>query len=467
MSHQSIFAFVENYWDKEVMPSLQDYVKIPCKSSGFDKDWKQHGFIDEATDLFENWLKSRDIKGLTVERLSIDDRTPLLYVEIPGELNQNVLFYGHLDKQPENTGWDDNKGPWKPVVENNKLYGRGSADDGYAMYAAITAVAAAQAQDAKHATIKIIIEASEESGSPDLATYIEVLKEKIGTPDVVVVLDSGCGNYDQLWCTTSLRGMLSGVLKVKIMEQGVHSGDASGIVPSTYRILRRILARLEEEDTGELKPDFFYVDIPQKRVEEANKVAKILGDSIYTKFNMVPGARPVNKNESTLILNRTWRPTMCVIGMDGIPSVAEGGNVLRPYTHAKLSFRLPPTADVKKVREALTELMVNEPPYNAEVSLELEKASGGWNANDYSPWLRDSLAESSQQYFGKEVMYMGEGGSIPLLGMLAKKFPKAQMVVTGVLGPNSNAHGPNEFLDLPMVKKVAASIASMLVDQNH
>ena len=461
----NIFNFVDQYWDEHVMPTLEDYVRIPCKSEAFDSQWRENGYIDEATKLFESWVKAQNIQGLSIERLDIDNRSPVLFISIEGEIDQNIFFYGHLDKQPENEGWDENKGPWLPVVEDGKLYGRGSADDGYAMFSAITAIAAAQAQGIKHASINILIEASEESGSPDLKTYLKALKTKIGTPDIVIVLDSGCGNYDQLWCTTSLRGMVTGVLDIQIMKSGVHSGDASGVVPSTYRIMRKIMGRLEESDTGALRPEFFHVDVPGNRIEEANKVAKILGDTIYTKYEMIDGVNPVNKNESTLILNRTWRPSLCVTGMDGIPPIEDAGNVLRPYTRLKLSFRLPPTVDPSYVADEVTELLVEDPPYNAQVSFKVEDVAQGWNANDFQPWLKDSLAQSSQEYFGDEVMYMGEGGTIPLLAMLNKQFPKAQFLVTGVLGPGSNAHGPNEFLHLQTVKRVTATVASVLVDQ--
>jgi acetylornithine deacetylase/succinyl-diaminopimelate desuccinylase-like protein len=364
------------------------------------------------------------------------------------------------------TGWDEGKGPWEPVLEGDRLYGRGGADDGYAIFGSLTAIMALQAQGAAHARCVVLIEACEESGSYDLPAYVDHLAERIGKPSLVVCLDSGCGNYEQLWCTTSLRGLTGGNLTVKVLSEGVHSGDASGVVPSSFRIVRDLLSRIEDEDTGRVLVEGMHVDIPAERKAQAAKVAEVLGEEVFDKFPFLPGMSPMNEDLTELVLNRTWRPALSITGVDGIPPLASAGNVLRPFTSLKLSLRLPPTLDGKRGGELLQEALLKDPPYGAEVSLNLEKASTGWNAPTLAPWLEAAIDQSSREFFGKPAMYMGEGGTIPFMGMLGEKFPGAQFMITGVLGPHSNAHGPNEFLHIPMGKSVTACVARVVAEHN-
>jgi acetylornithine deacetylase/succinyl-diaminopimelate desuccinylase-like protein len=350
------------------------------------------------------------------------------------------------------------------VVKDGKLYGRGGADDGYAMFASLSALLALKDQGIAHARVVILIEASEESGSPDLPFYVDHLADRIGTPDLVVCLDSGCGNYEQLWLTTSLRGNFIGNLTVKVLTEGVHSGAASGIVPSSFRIARQLLSRIEDEDGGAITLQPLFVDIPPERIEQAQAAAKILGDTVWREMPFDGGTRPMGDDNVELILNRTWRPQLAVTGMDGYPLPENGGNVLLPYSTLKLSMRLPPTCNGQTAMQAVKKALEEKPPYHAEVSFEGPPADNGWNAPTLSSWLAKALDKASIDAFGKPVGFIGEGGSIPFMGMLGAKFPKTQFVVTGVLGPHSNAHGPNEFLHIAFAKKLSACIASILAD---
>src|SRR5712691_11241254 len=337
--------FVDQCWGDAIVPTLVEYIKIPNKSPAFDPDWVAHGFMDEAVRLFEGWARERvaRLPGATPEIIRLAGRTPLMLIEVPGEGSDTVLLYGHLDKQPEMVGWADGYGPWAPRLEGDKLYGRGGADDGYAMFGALTALAALQEQGVPHARCVVLIEACEESGSFDLPFYIDHLARRVGSPSLVVCLDSGCGNYDQLWMTTSLRGIASGTLTVQVLDEGVHSGDASGIVPSSFRILRLLLSRLEDEKTGAVLPSEFYAQIPPERVAQARRAAAALGDLVYSKFPLMPGMAPMTDDLTELVLNRTWRPQLAITGIDGLPAPIDAGNVLLPSTVAKLSLRLPPT----------------------------------------------------------------------------------------------------------------------------
>jgi acetylornithine deacetylase/succinyl-diaminopimelate desuccinylase-like protein len=430
----------------------------------FDAQWAEHGYMDQAVALMEAWARAQPIPGMQLEVVRLEGRTPLIFIDIPGQGEDCVLLYGHLDKQPEMTGWAEHLGPWKPVIEGDKLFGRGGADDGYAIFGSLAAILALQAQKIPHARCVVMIEACEESGSYDLPYYVDHLAERIGRPSLIVCLDSGCGNYDQMWLTTSLRGMTGGNLSVKVLEEGVHSGDASGVVPSSFRILRQVLSRLEDEDTGRILPAELHAEIPPQRLEQAKVSAGVLGNDIHSKFPMIKGMRPVSSDLTELVLNRTWRPALAITGVAGLPALDSAGNVLRPGTAVKLSLRLPPTADAARCGEFLKQLLERDPPYGASVTFNLEKAGSGWDAPALANWLEQSVDEASRTFFGPPPAYMGEGGSIPFMGMLGEKFPGAQFLITGVLGPHSNAHGPNEFLHIPTGKRVTACVAKVIAD---
>ncbi|MFD0739376.1 M20 family metallopeptidase [Lysobacter koreensis] len=466
MDASKVDSYVAAKWDDEIVPQLVEYIRIPNKSPMFDADWVKNGYMDEAVTLMERWARAQSIAGMQIEVVRLEGRTPLIFVEIPaahgGSNDDCVLLYGHLDKQPEMTGWDDDLGPWKPVIKGDRLYGRGGADDGYAIFGSLTAILALQEQQIAHSRCVVLIEACEESGSYDLPAYVDHLAERIGKPSLVVCLDSGCGNYEQLWCTTSLRGLAGGNFTVKVLEEGVHSGDASGVVPSSFRLLRQLLSRLEDEATGKILLDALYAEVPTERMAQAQEAAKVLDTAVFDKFPFLPGMTPMAEDLTELVLNRTWRPALSVTGVDGMPPLASAGNVLRPHTAVKLSLRLPPTLDGKTAGDLVKEVLLRDPPNGAQVTLELEKASSGWNAPAQSPWLTQAIDDASRQYFGQPAMYMGEGGSIPFMGMLGEKFPGAQFMITGVLGPHSNAHGPNEFLHIPMGKRVTACVAHVL-----
>lgn len=459
-------AFIDRIWNDEIVPTLTDYIRIPNKSPHFDPNWEQHGHMEKAVALFEAWARKKlaALPGATLEVVRLKGRTPLIFMDIPGEAKGTDLLYGHLDKQPEMTGWAEGTGPWVPVMKGDKLFGRGGADDGYAMFASLAALLSLHEEKKRHARCVILIEACEESGSYDLPFYIDHLSARIGTPDLVVCLDSGCGNYDQLWLTTSLRGIAMGNLRVRVLTEGVHSGDASGIVPSSFRILRGLISRIEDESTGQMKLDELYVQVPPDRMEQVRASAKILGDEVYTKMPLAPGTKPMSADLNELILNRTWRPQLAVTAMDGYPLPENGGNVLLPYSTAKLSIRLPPTCDANAATKTIKRALEKDAPYGAQVEFDADDGQTGWNAPALAPWLATSLTKASVAHFGKPVAFMGEGGSIPFMAMLGEKYPRTQFVVTGVLGPHSNAHGPNEFLHIPTAKKVSACIADILAD---
>jgi acetylornithine deacetylase/succinyl-diaminopimelate desuccinylase-like protein len=373
-----------------------------------------------------------------------------------------VLLYGHLDKQPEMTGWREGSGPWQPVQEDGKLYGRGGADDGYAIFASLAAIGALQAQGVPHARCVGLIETCEESGSYDLPAYLDLLAPRMGAVDFVVGLDSGCGDYERLWATTSLRGLVGGTLTVDVLTEGVHSGDASGIVPSSFRIARTLLDRLEDSATGRVLPVEFHAPIPDERARQARAAAAIMGEATVRKYPFVGRTKPMLADHAEALLNRTWRPALSVTGAGGFPAIADAGNVLRPRTSLKLSLRLPPPVEGSLAMQTLRRLLEADPPHGANVRFEGDEGATGWNAPPTAPWLLRALDDASNAFYGKASAAMGEGGTIPFMAMLGKHFPVAQFLITGVLGPKSNAHGPNEFLHVPYATKLTACVATVL-----
>ena len=466
---------VSQAWDDDIVGQLTDYIAIPAKSPTFAADWAELGLLDTVVRNAAAWVEAQKVAGLTLEIVRLPGRTPVLFFEIEAtqaasaSSGGTVLMYGHLDKQPEFSGWRSDLGPWTPKYEDGKLYGRGGADDGYAVYASIAAVQELKRQNVPHPRIVGLIETCEESGSRDLMPYIDVLRTRMGDVALVVCLDSGAGNYDQLWLTTSLRGMAAGTLKVEILTEGIHSGDASGLVPSSFRIMRQVLDRLEDSATGRLLPASFHCEVPADRLAQARATAAILGEEVYKRFpwahydcgGSTTFALPTTTDPLQALLKRTWEPTLSVTAAEGFPALQDAGNVLRPCSAFKLSLRLPPLVDAAQAVQELKALLEDNAPYQAKVTFEGGGATG-WNAPPTTPWFEQALNAASMAHFGSACGYIGQGGTIPLMNMLSEGFPKAQMMVCGVLGPKSNAHGPNEFLHVPYAKKLTASVAQVI-----
>lgn len=462
MDPRGTLQWMEEFWSDAILPALCDYIRVPNQSPAFDPDWEQNGLLDQAVGLVERWVRSCGVRGLTVEVMRLPGRTPLLFLEWPGDTDRTVLLYGHLDKQPPFEGWDSGLHPFVPVVRGERLYGRGSADDGYAVFAIVAALAYLATNQLPHPRCVALIEACEESGSGDLPAYVEAVRNRIGTPEVVVALDSGCGDYERLWVTVSLRGLVNGVLTVKVLREGIHSGAGSGVVPSSFRIARQLLSRIEDERTGDIRLPSLRAPIPEQRQQEVRETAAVLGSRLVESIPLLPGVRVVSEDVAELLLNRTWRPQLEVTGASGLPALAAAGNVLRPSTQLKLSLRLPPELDGEFAAKVLKEVLEQDPPYGAKVSFDGLEAATGWNAPPLAPVLEETLRQASVRYFGAPPCFMGEGGTIPFMAMLGRMFPNAQFLVTGVLGPHSNAHGPNEFLHLPTARRITAVLADVL-----
>ena len=459
-----IRSSVDERWDRDVLAPLQDYMRIPNVSPAFDPAWEANGHMAAATELVRSWCEARPIDGLRVQVLELAGRTPVVLCEIPAtdpDLGDDtVLLYGHLDKQPEMSGWRDGLGPWEPVVEGDLLYGRGGADDGYAVFAAFSAIEALRDAGGRHARLLVMVEASEESGSPDLPAHLEALGDRLGQVTLVVGLDSGAATYDRLWVTTSLRGLLMATVRVQVLEEGVHSGSAGGVVPSSFRILRRLLDRIEDADTGRVLLDELWCPVPPEREAQlAANADQIVGGMA---FPWADRTRADHSDAVSLLRARTWEPSIATIAVGGFPPPDRAGNVLRPFTELTLSCRLAPVADPSAAADALVRALTADPPNGATVTVSVRGAEQGWNAPPTAGWLQDAVNQASEAHWGQPSAAMGEGGTIPFMAMLGAQFPEAQFLITGVLGPGSNAHGPNEFLHLPMARRIAAAVSHVL-----
>lgn len=456
------FSEIEQQWEQTIVPVLENYIRIPNKSPMFDAEWKKNGHMDRAMQLLVDWCQQQTIAGMQLEVVQLAGRTPLLWIEIPGSSEHTVLLYGHMDKQPEMSGWRPELDPWKPVRQGERLYGRGGADDGYAVFGILTAIGFLQRHQVPHGRCVILIEACEESGSYDLPFYLQHLNARIGNPELIVCLDSGCLNYEQLWCTTSLRGLVGGTLKIEVATHGTHSGSSSGVIPSVFDILRVLLDRIEDSKTGQLLLPEFQVNIPADTCAQAAYTADVFGNDFFNSFPLLPSVSPMTTDVTQAILNRTWRSALTVTGVEGLPELAKAGNVTRPQLSVRLSIRIPPTCSGERAMVALQQALQADPPYCAKVQFIPESVGNGWSAPPLAPWLAAAHEEASQAFYEKPCGYLGEGGTIPFMAMLGQQFPQAQFSIVGVLGPHSNAHGPNEFLHLTMAKKLTGCVASLI-----
>ena len=459
----TMLDYIRRNWTDSVLPSLCDFIRIPAQSPSFDPDWEARGELDQAIELFCSWLDTLGIEDMTYETHRLPGRTPILLVDVPGTGSGDVLFYSHLDKQPPVTDlWSEGKHPFDPVFESPYLFGRGSVDDGYGGYLCALAVQTLRSHDVPHPRCRFLIETCEESGSFDLPPYLDSLSDEIGTPDLVVVLDSGAGDYENIWVTESLRGLVAGTLKVEVSSEGVHSGFAGGIIPETFRIARNLISRVENSTTGEILVPELHVEIDESLRNRAERIVEVLGDSVWNGFPMLDGVEPQVIDPVEVVLNGNWRPALAVIGANGFPSTADAGNVLRPFSEFSLSFRIPPGVDSEIALQAVKKILESNPPHGAKVTFSPVVGADGFRAPPLHPSIDSALNRAAQHLYGENWMPLFEGGTIPFLSMMQNRFPDAAFLVTGSMGPDGNAHGPDEKLHVPASENLTLAISLAL-----
>jgi acetylornithine deacetylase/succinyl-diaminopimelate desuccinylase-like protein len=314
-----------------------------------------------------------------------------------------------------------------------------------------------------HARTFILLETGEESGSPDLPAYLSHLADRLGDISLVICLDAGGGtDYERLWLTTSLRGLLKATVTVTVLEAPAHSGLASGIVPSSFRIMRQLLDRIEDPATGEIRIPEMHGLIPDERRQDAEAEAEAAPGALARQYPIVPGMRPTSDNDVELLLNNTWRPTLSVTGAAGLPDVKEAGEVLRSSTSLRLSIRTAPTADVEAARGALEKVLTADPPHGARIRVGDYVTGRGYCAPNPSPWLAGALDALEGSVFTKPYRRLAIGGAIPVMELLGRNYPQADFLSTGALGADNNVHVPDEWLHIGFAKRVTEAVAHVL-----
>ena len=465
MNYEQTLKEAKKDFHESILPALQDFIRIDNSSPDFDHEWETNFKAEKAGLHLVNWALNQGIKGLKAELIKEKGLTHLVFIEIaPQGVDKTVLLYGHYDKLPPLGNWDEGLSPTVPVIKDGLLYGRGSVDDGYALFVIIETIKLIQLQNKNHGRIIVIIEGGEESGLPDLIYYIKSLKDRIGKLDLMICLDSGCKDYTTLWLTTSLRGFCEVECEIECLKESVHSGKGSGIAPDSFAVLRQILDRFDEPKTGKfLAP--LSVEIPQYRIEDAQKLADYQKEKVVTEIvKLLEGVKPLTEDYKEIILNNTWRPTVVVTGMSGFPPAEGAGNILRAKTKAKIAFRLPPTLDCKESEKIIIDFLTKDPPYNSKITVKVVCSGNGWAAKDMHTSLKKSFSESSKFLFGKDYYNSGEGGSIPFVADLGELYPKCEILVTGVAGPGSNSHCTNECLNLDYTIKMIVALAHAVHD---
>ena len=467
MNYDKTIEIVHKDFESSIIPALSDYIKIDNLSPEYDPEWKTNGKLEKAAQHIIDWASKQNIKGLKAQILKEENRSPMVYIQIPAtsdDIKKTILLYAHFDKQPHMTGWREGLGPLKPVIQDGYLYGRGASDDGYASFTIVESIKAIQEQGGKHGKIFITIEGGEESGSPDLMYYLNKIAEDMGKPDFMICMDSGCIDYNTLWITTSLRGIAKVELTVEVLKESVHSGTGSGIAPDSFTIMRQLLDRLEDSKTSKVVDDL-QVQIPDYRIEDAKKLAEYQKEKIVEEHvKLLDGVKPLNDDYTEVILNNTWRAMLTVVGMTGFPPAEGAGNVLRAKTKCNISMRLPPTYDAKKAIEVLGDIHTKDKLLDAKITAHSSHFGNGFASKNFSEKVKNSFSASSKRLFGKDFYCFGEGGSIPFISELGKQYPECEILVTGVLGPNTNAHCPNEALNLKYTESMIVALAHLIND---
>ena len=453
----------DELWEDSIIPSLSEFIGIEALSPGFEPDWELKGELNSAIELFSSWLVDQELDGMTYKIHQIEGRTPVLLVTVEGTGPGEVIFYSHLDKQPSREHlWSEGLHPLKAVRRDPWLFGRGALDDGYGGYVCVTALKMLQEQGVPYPRSHFLIETCEESGSYDLPPYLDELTQELGNPNLIVVLDSGGPDYEHIWVTEALRGLVAGTLSVKVSNEGVHSGMSGGVIPSSFRIQRILLDRVEDSNSGEILIPEMHVEISDKVRKEAEDLGGLLGDELWSQLPVVDNLKPQNEGAAEILLDMNWRPAMSVIGADGIPPTQTAGNVLRTNTDLKLSFRIPPGVKAEEIDIILKDKFEQAPPYGSKVEYIPDAAADGFHAPAMDGKLAEALNEASMHISGLQPMATWVGGTIPFMAMMQEKYPKAQFLCTGTGGPGNNAHGPDEKMHIPSSKRLTAVLSATI-----
>lgn len=465
MDYNTTREFVDKHWDSWFCEGLKDFINVPNLTPMVDSEFLSNGLIEQAAECLDTWVKKLDIKGITRKEVRMGESICPLYIYVvDGEVDKTVMMYGHLDKQPYNAAkWSEGLHPTKAVVKDGWLYGRGGADDGYAPFLALLAVKNAQMQGAKIPRIALVLETEEESGSPSLTKLLETARPIIGNPAYCICLDSGAFDYKRLWLTSSLRGICVVDVNIQAGAQGYHSGETGGIIPETARVARVLMDRVDDSNTGKVLIPELQTEIPTWAKEEAKYIANLSGDRMYKKYNFTPGVEAMGQeNLPEMYLNNTWRANASITGADGFPPIKSAGNVVRSKTSYRISMRLPPNCKPVQAVKGMHRALSKETPYNCQIELEGNHTGSGWCMKEQAPWFDKALKDIGTEFYGEKPGSYGMGGSIPFLSELEIMFPSTNILALGIIGEKSNAHGPDEGMNLDYTKRLLCCVSHLL-----
>ena len=460
MDVKSFRKYIEKMFTYNTLPNLMNFIRIPNLSPAFDNNWNTNGYLLKAANLIISFAKSLEIKNAEINLIQDQGYTPLIYIDIQSSRKNDtrtVLFYSHFDKQPHGTGWDENKGPTKPVIENNRLFGRGSVDDGYASFSILTAIKACQDHNCPLPRIFCIFEGAEESTDEHLTYYFDKLMPIIGNNIIAFIpLDSGGSDYDRLWITNSLRGVLNLYLKIQTLDNNCNFGpEASGRIAENLFLLRKSLEGIFDTNTGEVKIDELHAkEIPKNIEEEMNKEIEIVGDKFFNGIPLYEGVQPLKTDVKEAMINLRWKPTCVISGIDNCPQIEENGFGVYKSINVRISMRIPPGINVANGIEAIKKAINNNIYFGAKISLERFGYADGWYLNKISDRTKNILKKASLEFFGNESIFKGVGGTIPFITYFQSKYPDTDIICTGICGDDSFEHGPNENLNLDACKKM-------------
>jgi acetylornithine deacetylase/succinyl-diaminopimelate desuccinylase-like protein len=468
MDTNSLKKYIEKQFTINVLPNLMNFIRIPNLSPLFDPNWNKNGLLLKAANLIVSYAKSLNIKNAEINLLQDSPYTPLIFIDIPASRQNDertILFYAHYDKQPYGTGWDEDKSPTNPVIIDGHLYGRGSADDGYASFSILTAIKTCQEYNCPMPRICCIFEGAEESRDVDLKYYFNKLIPVLGQNIIAFIpLDAGCSDYNRLWMTNSLRGYFDFDVNIETLQQESHYGpEASGIIAENLFLVRKLYDGIIDSTNGEFKLEEFKVDqIPAIIEEQMQKEIEVVGEDYIKNIPLYDGVSPLKSDVRELMINNRWKPTCNILGMDNCPKMEDRGFGVNPSIKVHFSMRVPPLINKDKAIDALKIALTSSTFFGAKVSLGYYEFGEGTVLANMTNRTKNVLNKASLEFFGNEMIFNGGGGSIPFITYFQSFYPNTDIICSGILGTDSHEHGPNENLNIEACKKMICVLCYFL-----
>ena len=468
MEPKILHETISKIFNTTTLPNLMNFIRIPNTSPEFDPDWDKNNLLLKASKLIITFIKTLQLKNTEITLLKDENHTPFILTETKSskEKEKNtILFYAHIDKQPNCEGWDKGKSATNPIIENGRLYGRGSIDDGYAIYSILTAIKYCQDNNLFTNRIICIFECSEESSSDDLNYYFDKLIPFFGNDiSLFCCVDLTCLDYKKMWIVNCIRGVMDFDVKIYTLNNDIYSNFTKGVFPDNFMIFRKLCDLLRNEKGEFLIPELIISEdkIPKDRKKELEEASKEIGIDFIKVLPLYNNTKPMKDDIYKLLLNNIWKVSMIIKGIDGIPDKKYEGNILSKGLKARIQMRIPPLLNGKKAFEAIKKKFIENTPFNSKVEVEMIGIDDGWNDKNFSERSKNVFNYVSKIGFGNDVGFKFDGGSVPFIQYFENKYPKSQIANLGIRGYECNEHGPNESIDLDACKKFIAALVILM-----